>query len=278
MGRTAKKSLEYYPVDIDIFQDIRIRKLIKYQGGEAITVYMALLCLIYKNGYYLEWDDDIPFFLSENTRMDEDYIRKVIDFCLDSGLLSSALFASDKILTSKGIQTRYAAITKMCKRKTKITRYNLLDDDGSPQNSGNKENDKGTEAPPVEKQATQKDSGKKDTEAKMKSPAADNPKPHTAPATIDDEIRELKGEQAWIDQLQVIHRMDAGSIVKALDDFANHCKADGKDRHTNLSDAKFHFNNWLRIIKEKKDDRLEKTRRKGSVLRAETKKEYSESF
>lgn len=47
MARIAKSGLEYFPFDIDFFQDIRIRKLIKRQGGKAVTVYALLLCLIY---------------------------------------------------------------------------------------------------------------------------------------------------------------------------------------------------------------------------------------
>ena len=39
MARTFKKGLDYFPLDIDIFNDLKIRKLIKYQGGKAITVY-----------------------------------------------------------------------------------------------------------------------------------------------------------------------------------------------------------------------------------------------
>ena len=48
MARTFKKGLDYFPLDIDIFNDLKIRKLIKYQGGKAITVYALLLCNIYK--------------------------------------------------------------------------------------------------------------------------------------------------------------------------------------------------------------------------------------
>ena len=48
MGRAIKQGLEYFPFDIDFFQDIKIRKLIRYQGGKAITVYTLLLCIIYR--------------------------------------------------------------------------------------------------------------------------------------------------------------------------------------------------------------------------------------
>ena len=77
MARTSKIGLEYFPMDIDIFSDIKIRKLIKYQGGKAISIYALLLCNIYKNGYYMEWDDDVPFIISEQTGFDEEYILDV---------------------------------------------------------------------------------------------------------------------------------------------------------------------------------------------------------
>ena len=51
MGRKNKIGLEYFPFDIDFFSDLKIRKLIKYQGGKAVTVYALLLCIIYKQGY-----------------------------------------------------------------------------------------------------------------------------------------------------------------------------------------------------------------------------------
>ena len=49
MGRRVKKGLDYFPLDVDFFQDIKIRKLIRCQGGKALTVYIALLCNIYLN-------------------------------------------------------------------------------------------------------------------------------------------------------------------------------------------------------------------------------------
>lgn len=126
MGRNRESGLNYYPFDIDFFADIKIRKLIKYQGGKAVTVYALLLCLIYKSGYYMRWDDELPFICSEQTGFDEAYISEVIKSCLALGLFDSTLFNSDSILTSRGIQERYANILKLCKRKATITDYNLI--------------------------------------------------------------------------------------------------------------------------------------------------------
>ena len=126
MGRNKKIGLDYFPFDIDFFQDLRIRKLIKYQGGKAVTVYALLLCYIYKQGYYMRWDEELPFFVSEQTGFEEAYIREVIKCCLVIGLFSKELYDSEKILTSKGIQERYQKICDLCRRNNEICEYNII--------------------------------------------------------------------------------------------------------------------------------------------------------
>lgn len=128
MARIAKSGLEYFPFDIDFFQDIRIRKLIKRQGGKAVTVYALLLCLIYKNGYYMQWDDELPFIGSEMSGFDEAYVSEVIKTCLTLGLFDKNLYDTEQVLTSKGIQVRYCNIQRLNKRMSRIDKYCLLDE------------------------------------------------------------------------------------------------------------------------------------------------------
>lgn len=126
MGRNKKIGLDYFPFDIDFFQDLKIRKLIKYQGGKAITVYALLLCNIYKQGYYMRWDEELPFIVSEQTGFEEAYIREVIKCCLVIGLFSKDLYESENILTSKGIQERYQKICDLCRRNNEMLEYNII--------------------------------------------------------------------------------------------------------------------------------------------------------
>lgn len=128
MARIAKSGLEYFPFDIDFFQDIRIRKLIKRQGGKAVTVYALLLCLIYKNGYYMQWDEELPFIGSEMSGYDEAYMSEVIKTCLTLGLFDKNLFDTEQVLTSKGIQVRYCNIQRLNKRMSRIDKYSLLEE------------------------------------------------------------------------------------------------------------------------------------------------------
>ena len=128
MARIAKAGLEYFPFDIDFFQDIRIRKLIKRQGGKAVTVYTLLLCLIYKHGYYIQWDNELPFIGSEMSGFEEAYISEVLNACLALGLFNKNLFKKHQVLTSKSIQVRYCNIQRLSKRKKLIDKYSLLED------------------------------------------------------------------------------------------------------------------------------------------------------
>lgn len=126
MARPNKEGLDYFPFDINLFQDIRIRKLIKYQSGKAITVYALLLCIIYKDGYYVRWDKELPFIISEQTGFEEAYVLEVINSCLKLGLFNEELYTSDGILTSKGIQERYKKICDLCRRKSEISEFSLI--------------------------------------------------------------------------------------------------------------------------------------------------------
>lgn len=255
MARTPKSGLEYFPVDTDMFNDIKIRKLIKYQGGKAVTVYTLLLCNIYKNGYYMEWDKELPFICSELTGFDEAYISEVIKSCLTLGLFSKELFETENVLTSKSIQERYSRICSQCRRLCQITDYSLI----------------ATRQKPREKKQT----------------VVKEPLPRYEPyaLTLDNEIENLKNDECWLDQLQVLHHMDMTALRGKLDEFRLQCAADGKQQHNSLQDAKHHFNSWLRIVmsqsQKKKDEENRpkgRNQRKGNLLSADEPKTYSSSF
>lgn len=264
MARTSKRGLEYFPMDIDIFSDLKIRKLIKYQGGKAISIYALLLCNIYKNGYYIEWDEELPFICSELTGFDEAYVLEVIKTCLSLGLFSKELFDAEGVLTSKGIQERYSRICIQCRRVCYITDYSL----------------------PGQKQQPKQAKPRKETTPKKETVKQDTP-PRYEPysLTLDQEIEKLKADECWLDGLQVLHSMPMEQLRNSLDDFRVQCVADGKERgHQSLADAKQHFNSWLRIVNNKNREKDDKDRtkgrnqRRGNVLSPDEQKTYGNTF
>ena len=136
MGRNKRNGFSFFPFDVDFFQDIKIRKLIKYQGSDAVTVYTLLLCLIYKSGYYMRWDEELPFIVSEQTGLKEAHIQEVFNSCLKLGLFSKDLFEREKIITSIGIQERYKKICVDSRRVCDLTKYNLISSEEMPISSG----------------------------------------------------------------------------------------------------------------------------------------------
>ena len=137
MGRARKIGLDYFAFDIDFFDDIRTRKLIKHQGAKAISVYTLLLCTIYKSGYYIKWDDELSLMFSDKTGYDEAYIGEVIRCCVNVGLLDKEMF--DKgVLTSEWIQDRYSKISRTTKRICAMDEYCLISSEEKPISSEEK--------------------------------------------------------------------------------------------------------------------------------------------
>lgn len=126
MARQALKGLEYTYLNVAFFQDRKIRRLQRRCGESAPLVYIAVLCAIYAEGYYIQWDDDVALDLADITRMEEEYISKVIDECLEVGLLSKEMYEQYHILTSSGIQKQYQFICEKSKRKSTVSEYSLL--------------------------------------------------------------------------------------------------------------------------------------------------------
>lgn len=126
MSRPLKPGLEYFPFDVDFFQDIKVRKLIKYQSGKALPIYTHLLCNIYKNGYYLKWDKELPFVISEVLGYEEGYINEVIKCCLNIDLFSKEMFETNNVLTSKGIQERYNKVQVKSKKTSIVSEFTCI--------------------------------------------------------------------------------------------------------------------------------------------------------
>ena len=58
MARPVKTGLDYFPLHIDFFDDIRICALAVQYGTKGQLAAIILLVHLYKTGYYLLWDDD----------------------------------------------------------------------------------------------------------------------------------------------------------------------------------------------------------------------------
>lgn len=275
MARPKKQGLDYFTKNVNFYQDIKIRKLIHYKGIQAVPVYEILLCKIYASGYYLNWDEDLPFIISEISVLQEEYITDVIKYCLSIGLFDQTMFDSHHILTSRGIQERFFDFCNVAKRKLpNQLLYLLVDVNGKSVNSENNNissketivnseeiKDKTEETPENSAKSTQskvkeskeKHSSSADIRAREGKDSSDSSDDMKVCADVDAEIAELRNSPIWKKQVFIRFKfLDLNEQVlnEYLQRWGQEVKISGKS-HLNLGDAKHHFSNWM-IIQEGK--------------------------
>jgi hypothetical protein len=153
MARPLKEGLAYFPLDTDFFGDDKLFDIQNEFGPLGEVIYLRILCLIYKNGYYYEFSsmDKLCALLIRSignrwTRGKRS-VEQVILQLAECNLLSSELVQSG-VLTSVGVQKRYLKVTE--RRRINTDKYWLLGD------SKNQESGEALEsAPKIEVSATE---------------------------------------------------------------------------------------------------------------------------
>lgn len=120
MPRTRQEGNRYFSLDVDFFTDRKIKILKARYGADGITIYIYLLCEIYKNGFFLKMDDDFRFIISDDLNMAPEKVMQVMTFLLERSLFNNTLFQSDTVLTSAGIQRRFQLMVKSRALKTPV--------------------------------------------------------------------------------------------------------------------------------------------------------------
>ena len=130
MPRPPKKGLEWFKKDTNYYEDDRIIDLLNEYGPLGNTIYDVILTMVYTEGYYLEIPKErlvqkIIRQIGNRWVNKKDLVWQVVCFCADIGLLHDGLLRHG-IITSAGIQRRYAAVTG--RNKVNKDHYWLLDE------------------------------------------------------------------------------------------------------------------------------------------------------
>lgn len=128
MARPPKTGIDYYPFDVNFLRDIKIRKILMACGHGSISILISLLSSIYRDeGYYVKWDEDLPFLVADELGTNEGAVKEVVKKAIQVGLFNEDIYDNFSVLTSKGIQERYM---KACERRKEVIlkqEYLLLD-------------------------------------------------------------------------------------------------------------------------------------------------------
>ncbi len=224
MARPIKQSLDYFPFDVDFFNDEKILTIAGEFGikGEITTI--KLLCAVYRNGYYIEWTEMLKFkLLKELPGVSADLLDQIIKRLVKWGFFDNGLFDSASILTSRGIQRRYQAISTKMHRKNSISEYCLLD------------------IPPV--QETPKANKAKTTKRTVQPtpPMVTNP----SPIPIEESVSTMLSDTIWNEPVCMRYNLTSEQFKQRVANFRLHCLSREKREHESVADAKRHFCNLL---------------------------------
>lgn len=126
MAKPLKDGLDYFPFDVPFFSDKKIKRLRAKYGNDGVMVYIYLLCEIYRNGYYIDYDDDLILDISDDLNISENATKQIMNYLLSRSLFDDTLAKSVKVLTAKSVQLRYQEAVRE-RAKKRASKYITVD-------------------------------------------------------------------------------------------------------------------------------------------------------
>lgn len=168
-GRPTKQGIDYFPMDVGFFSDVKIRKISRACGSQSTSILICLLCNIYKDeGYYILWDEDLPFVIADTVGVSEGAVKEVLIKALQVGFFGNTLYEKYKILTSSGIQKRFLLATYQRKETTIIPEYLIDCTNNSINHANNSINNSDNEQSKVKVKRNKKESKETSTNVEAK--------------------------------------------------------------------------------------------------------------
>lgn len=113
-----KTGFNFYNLDTNRYQDIKIKRLKKDFGCAGIAIYDYILCEIYRiKGCFIVWDESTAFDVADYFGVKESLVNEIVNYCGVVGLFNKELLTRERIISSLSIQDRYI---EMCNRAKRI--------------------------------------------------------------------------------------------------------------------------------------------------------------
>ena len=265
MARPIKTGLNYFPLEVDFFNDPRISAVTVVHGIKGQAAVIMLLCAIYRNGYYFEWTpENYVVLLKELPGITINEMKEIIDTLVKWEFFDRALFEQQQVLTSRDIQQHFIVAARRRKHTTdKILKYWLLTE-GTPKMSA--------ETSKMTTETPQEDNIKinKINPSSCSSSCARE-------VDIKQMVRQMKENEAWIEIMCMKHHLDKTQLTQFIDEFATDCQCRGNTTHESIGIAQNHFCNWLlvkqRVASQQKTQSL-KTNYHGNNYQQRTSADY----
>lgn len=249
MARPRKLGLDYFPFDVDFFNDEKIVCIAGEFGIKGEIVAIKLLCAIYRKGYFIEWSDSVKYtLLTQLPGISDALLDQIVSRLVKWGFFDASLFDSALILTSEALQRRYFEIAKF--RKVDDNAPYLLLRNMKNYSSGNTQKEFPKKKTPISQEKNPFSQQKnpinkiKGKENKFSSSRACEGEVDESGKEVDvllTQILEYKSKLIWKENVQRKFKIRASEIDNYLDEFY----LDMKCREVNVQYFSSYFINWL---------------------------------
>lgn len=119
----AKSGIDYFPLDVVL--DAKFELIEAEFGLTGFGVVVHLLQEIYgKAGYYIEWTEEVALLFARKVGLGGSVVSEIVEASIRRGMFDKEKYDKYRVLTSKGIQTRY--FEAVSRRKVLEVDYNIL--------------------------------------------------------------------------------------------------------------------------------------------------------
>ena len=210
----AYDGINYFPVGVNFMEENAMEVIEAKYGIKGSAIVLKLMCKIYKEGYYIRWDEEqcLIFANKAGREVQAEEVQGIIEILFTKGILDRNSYQENGILTSESIQKVWMEATKRRKRELSELPYLMV----KPE----KENGK-ADTPPALQEIQQPELFKKEKtpvnpknvvhhvavdaknacnsgQSKLKEKKAEENKEFPPSAPPKGEVEERKGDSAYL--------------------------------------------------------------------------------
>ena len=127
---TIYDGINYFPVGVNFMEENAMEVIEAKYGIKGSAIVLKLLCKIYKEGYFIHWDEEqcLIFANKAGREVQAAEVQGIIEILFIKGILDRNSYLENGILTSANIQKIWMEATKRRKRDLKALPYLLVND------------------------------------------------------------------------------------------------------------------------------------------------------
>ena len=124
----AYDGINYFPVGVNFMEENAMVVIEAKYGIKGSAIVLKLMCKIYKEGYYIRWDEEqcLIFANKAGREVQAEEVQGIIEILFTKGILDRNSYQENGILTSESIQKVWMEATKRRKRELSELPYLMV--------------------------------------------------------------------------------------------------------------------------------------------------------